>query len=96
MCIRDRTYAILPAPDKATDYGDYPASEGETDRFVTFATVRGDNGLPAAVQVRVFPVSYTHLDVYKRQLLGSENAGMSSERRESNSSAVNPRFPGRG
>lgn len=26
----------------------------------------------------------------------SENAGMSSERRESNSSAVNPRFPGRG
>ena len=29
-------------------------------------------------------------------LLGSENAGMSSERRESNSSAVNPRFPGQG
>ena len=29
-------------------------------------------------------------------LLGSENAGMSGERRESNSSAVNPRFPGRG
>ena len=27
---------------------------------------------------------------------GSENAGMSSERRESNSSAVNPRFPGQG
>ena len=52
-----KTYAILPAPDKATDYGDYPASEGETDRFVTFATVRGDNGLPAAVQVRVFPLT---------------------------------------
>lgn len=52
-----KTYAILPAPDKATDYGDYPASEGETDRFVTFATVRGDNGLPAAVQVRVFPLA---------------------------------------
>ena len=27
---------------------------------------------------------------------GSENAGMSSERRESNSSAENPRFPGQG
>ena len=27
---------------------------------------------------------------------GSENAGMSSERRESNASAVSPRFPGRG
>ena len=52
-----KTYAILPAPDKATDYGDYHASEGETDRFVTFATVRGDNGLPAAVQVRVFPLA---------------------------------------
>ena len=34
-----KTYAILPAPDKATDYGDYPASEGETDRFVTFRCV---------------------------------------------------------
>ncbi len=52
-----KTYAILPAPDKAADYGDYPASEGEADRFVTFATVRGDNGLPAAVQVRVFPLA---------------------------------------
>ena len=29
-------------------------------------------------------------------LLGSENAGMSSERRARDSSAVNPRFPGRG
>lgn len=52
-----RTYAILPAPDKAIDYGDYPASEGETDRFVTYATVRGEDGLPAAVQVRVFPLA---------------------------------------
>lgn len=52
-----QTYAILPAPDKAIDYGDYPASEGETDRFVTYATVRGEDGLPAAVQVRVFPLA---------------------------------------
>lgn len=52
-----QTYAILPAPDKAIDYGDYPASEGETDRFVTYSTVRGEDGLPAAVQVRVFPLA---------------------------------------
>lgn len=55
--VEGQTYAILPAPDKATDCGDYPASVGETDRFVTFATVRGDNGLPAVVRLRVFPLA---------------------------------------
>ncbi|MFR3769815.1 hypothetical protein [Collinsella stercoris] len=49
-----QTYAVLAAPDKSLDFGDYPASEGTTDRFVTYATVRGDDGLPAAVQLRVF------------------------------------------
>lgn len=49
-----KTYAILTAPDKSLDFGDYPASEGTTDRFVTYATVRGDDGLPAAVRLRVF------------------------------------------
>lgn len=49
-----QSYAVLTAPDKAIDYGDYPASEGTTDRFVTYATVRGDDGLPAAVRLRVF------------------------------------------
>lgn len=48
------TYSVLVAPDKALGYGDYPASEGLTDRAVTYATVRGDNGLPAAVRVRAF------------------------------------------
>lgn len=49
-----QTYAVLAAPDKSLDFGDYPASEGTTDRFVTYATVRDDDGLPAAVQLRVF------------------------------------------
>lgn len=49
-----QTYAILTAPDKALDFGDYPASEGTTDRLVTYATVRGDDGLPALVRLRVF------------------------------------------
>lgn len=49
-----QTYAVLAAPDKSLDFGDYPASEGTTDHFLTYATVRGDDGLPAAVQLRVF------------------------------------------
>lgn len=49
-----KTFAILVAPDKTLEYGDYPASAGTTDRFVTYATVRGDTGLPAAVRMRVF------------------------------------------
>ena len=49
-----QTYAVLAAPDKSLDFGDYPASEGTTDRFLTYATVRGDDGLPVAVQLRVF------------------------------------------
>ena len=49
-----QTYAILVAPDKTLEYGDYPASAGTTDRFVTYATVRGDTGLPTAVRMRVF------------------------------------------
>lgn len=49
-----QTFAVLPAPDKSLEYGDYPASAGVTDRFATYATVRGDNGLPSHVHLRVF------------------------------------------
>ena len=48
------TYAVLSAPSKTLDYGDYPASEGTTDRLVTYATVRGDDGTPESVCMRVF------------------------------------------
>lgn len=51
-----QTYGILPAPDKTLDYGDYPASSGVTDQFATYATIRGDNGLPSFVRMRVFPL----------------------------------------
>lgn len=51
---KDETYSILVAPGQALGYGDYPASEGTNDRVVTYATVRGENGLPAAVRVRTF------------------------------------------
>ena len=49
-----QTFGVLTAPDKTLEYGDYPASAGTTDRFVTFATIRDDTGLPAAVRMRVF------------------------------------------
>lgn len=49
-----QTLGYLSAPDKTLEYGDYPASEGTTDRFVTYATVRGDDGLAASVLLRVF------------------------------------------
>ena len=48
------TYAVLSAPSKTLDYGDYPASEGTTDCLVTYATVRGDDGTPESVCMRVF------------------------------------------
>lgn len=49
-----QTYAVLTAPDKTLEYGDYPASEGIVDQFVTYATVRDDTGLPSLVRVRSF------------------------------------------
>ena len=49
-----QTYSVLTAPDKSLDFGDYPASEGTAETCVLYATVRGDDGLPAAVRVRAF------------------------------------------
>lgn len=50
-----RTYATLVAPNRSLDYGDYPASEGTTSTFVTFATVKDeDTGFPSSVTVRAF------------------------------------------
>lgn len=49
-----QTYSVLAAPDRSLDYGDYPATEGETNQLLTYATVRDDEGLPASVTARVF------------------------------------------
>lgn len=47
----------LASPNRSLSYGDYPASEGVTDRFVTYATVRDETtGMPANVTVRLFNV----------------------------------------
>lgn len=53
--VERETYAILGATNRCVDYGEYPASEGVTSRFLTYATVKDpDNGQPSAVQVRSF------------------------------------------
>ena len=49
-----QTYATLRAPDRSVDYGDWPASEGTCDLFVSYATTRNDQGIPEAVTARVF------------------------------------------
>ena len=51
-----QTYSVLSAPDRCLDFGDWTASEGVTDRLLTYATVRNEQGIPASVTARVFAV----------------------------------------
>lgn len=53
---QNKVYAGITSPDRSLDFGDYPASEGETSRFLTFATVRNAQGVPETVTARVFSV----------------------------------------
>jgi len=49
------TYSILSASNRCVDYGEYPASEGTTSTFVTFATVKdATTGYPSNVIARAF------------------------------------------
>ena len=48
------TYSVLTAPNDTLDYGDYPAGEGESTMFVTYCTLRGEDGPPESVCMRVF------------------------------------------
>lgn len=49
------TYSVLAAANRCIDYGEYPAREGETDTFVTYAAVKDpETGYPASVTVRTF------------------------------------------
>lgn len=50
-----QTYATLAAPNRALDYGDYPASLGTTSTFVAFSTVKDeDTGYPGSVKLRAW------------------------------------------
>lgn len=51
----EQTYAVIYAPDRAIDRGDFSPSVGTVSSFVTFSTVRSlDTGLPESVTARVF------------------------------------------
>ncbi len=50
------SYSVVTCPDRSLDYGDYPASEGQTNTLVTYATVKDAQGIPEAVCARVFPL----------------------------------------
>ncbi len=39
-----KTYGSLLSPDRALEYGDYPATAGKSDSFLTYATVRNSRG----------------------------------------------------
>lgn len=53
-----KTYAVLPANDRALDYGEYPARDGVTKEFVTYSTVKDKGtGYPSVVIVRSFALS---------------------------------------
>ena len=52
---QEESYSILTATNNSLDFGEYPASCGETTQFVTFATVKDDStGSPQEVCVRTF------------------------------------------
>ena len=49
-----KTYGSLLSPDRALEYGDYPATAGKSDAFLTYATVRNSQGIPETVTARLF------------------------------------------
>lgn len=53
--VRKATYSILTAANRCVDYGEFPVRVGESNDFVTFATVKDEaSGYPSFVTVRRF------------------------------------------
>ena len=53
--IKKATYSILTAANRCVDYGEFPVRVGESNDFVTFATVKNEaSGYPDLVVVRSF------------------------------------------
>lgn len=56
--IERMTYARISAASGCTDYGDFPATQGTTDYFVTYATMKdATSGIPSSVLVRTFSLA---------------------------------------
>ena len=55
--IPNKTYSTLDSIDRCVDYGEYPATSGQSARFITFATVKSEEtGYPHEVIVRYFDI----------------------------------------
>ncbi len=53
-----RKYSVLSAKNRCVDYGEYPASMGSVDDFVTFSTIKDqDTGTAVlGLRPRIFPL----------------------------------------
>lgn len=51
---KKKTYEAVLSPDRATGYGDFTATEGESKTFLTYSTVRDSKGIPESVTARLF------------------------------------------
>lgn len=51
---KKKTYEAVFSPDRATGYGDFTATEGESKTFLTYSTVRDSKGVPESVTARLF------------------------------------------
>ncbi len=55
--IPNKMYATLNSSDRCLDFGEYPATSGRSERFITFATVKSEEtGYPFEVIVRMFDI----------------------------------------
>ena len=56
--VRRRRYGRIASVSNCVDYGDYPASSGASQLFVTYAAVKdASTGIPSKVLVRLFSLS---------------------------------------
>ncbi len=56
--VRAKRYGRISSVSNCVDYGDYPASSGTSQLFVTYATVKDESsGIPSKVLVRLFSLS---------------------------------------
>ena len=69
MCIRDRdgTVEMIDNPTNYPDPSLIQMAEEPVNKIVTVGTAVQSSAVEAPHQSQQTPVSYTHLDVYKRQ-----------------------------
>lgn len=53
--VRKSTYSVLTAANRCVDYGEFPVRVGESQDFITFATVKDElSGFPSSVTIRSY------------------------------------------